>query len=106
MCQAIKDDGEAFMFETAFMSAKINKTVIVIIGEDVGLLTILRPRIPPNLEFLRPLKSGKGIMDQKIYSSTSLDGRNNEHILLLHAFSTCDGTSSIFQKVKSVAMKL
>lgn len=100
-----KDDADVLIVETALMIAKTNKNATVIVGEDVDLLVIMVARTPADLEiFFR--KRGKGKVEQNIYSSTSLKRKYKEHILFLHAFSGCDGTSAIFRKGKSAAIKL
>ncbi|GBM64405.1 hypothetical protein AVEN_135128-1 [Araneus ventricosus] len=92
---------DVLVVKTALMISKTQHNSTVIVGEDIDLLIIL---IPSNLEiFLH--KPGKGKMEQKIYSSSSLEGICKD-ILFLHAFSGYDGASAVFQKGKSAALKL
>jgi hypothetical protein len=100
-----KDDTDFMIVETALTISKTNKNATVIVGEDIDILVIMTARTPPNLEIFF-LKPEKGKVEQKIYSSSSLEGRYKEHILFVHAFSGCGGTSAIFRKGKSAAMKL
>lgn len=94
-----------YIVQTTLMSAKINRNITIIVGEVVDILVIQTAQTPPILEIFF-IKPEKGITEQNIYSSTSLDGIYKEHILFLHVFSGCDGASAIFQKRRSVLMKL
>ncbi|GBM49658.1 hypothetical protein AVEN_111546-1 [Araneus ventricosus] len=90
-----ENDAHVLIVVTALSISKIQDNSIVIVGEDIYLLVILTARTPPNLENFN-LKPEKGKMEQRIYSSRSLEGIWKDNILFLRAFSCCDETSAIF----------
>lgn len=79
----------------------------VIIGEDIDLLVILIALSPSDKEIFF-LKPGRNKVLPKMYSSRSLDKKPvlKANTLLLHAFSGCDTTSSIFGKGKLTLWEL
>lgn len=79
----------------------------IIVGEDVDLLVLLigRTHLLQNIYFMKP---GKGKIETKFYSSSSLDKYPHckQHILFLHAVTGCDTTSAFFNKGKINVMKM
>ena len=99
-------DADTLILNTAIERSRTLRTTII--GEDVDFLVILTALAPINndIYFLKP-RSGR--VKTKTYSSRSLQLQYKavkEFILLAHAFSGCDTTSSIFGKGKKQLLKL
>lgn len=103
--QAI-EDADTLIVNTA-IEASFENHPVVIVGEDVDLLVILTALTGsnPNICFL---KQGKGNIDNKLYTPTSLKYSSivRDNILFVHAFSGCDTTSAFFNQAKLKFLKL
>lgn len=103
--QAI-DDADTLIVKTAIEMSNNGRTFVV--GEDVDLLVLLTALTSEDKDtFL--MKPGTGKINRKIFSPSEIK-KSYQHIrdkiLLAHAFSGCDTTSSIFQKGKLQIFKL
>ena len=97
-CQA-ESDADKLIVDTAINLETKN---VVIVSEDIDVLVILTALVNEDREiyFLKP---ARGKVQQKIFSSKSLEKsfpKYKEHILFLHAFTGCDTTSAFFNKGK------
>lgn len=97
-CQA-ESDADKLIVDTAINLKTKN---VVIVSEDIDILVILTALVDEDREiyFLKP---SRGKVQQKIFSSKSLENsfpKCKEHILFLHAFTGCDTTSTFFKKGK------
>ncbi|GBO14905.1 hypothetical protein AVEN_3296-1 [Araneus ventricosus] len=75
--------------------------------EDVDLTMILIALAPAESDIYF-MKSGKGKVEAKIFSTRKLQKELSfaQTILLLHAFSGCDTTSAIYRKSKARTVNL
>lgn len=94
-CQA-ESDADKLIVDTAINLKTKN---VVIVSEDIDVLVILTALVDEDREiyFLKP---SRGKVQQKIFSSKSLENsfpKCKEHILFLHAFTGCDTTSTFFK---------
>lgn len=98
-CQA-ESDADKLIVDTAINLETQN---IVIVSEDIDVLVILTALVKEDREIFF-LKPSRGKIQQKIFSSKSLEKslpKCKEHILFLHALTGCDTTSAFFNKGKN-----
>lgn len=98
------DDADALIVKTAIEMSNNGRTSV----EDVDLLVLLIALTPENKDIFF-IKPGTGKIKRKIFSSAEIQKsheRMKNTILLAHAFSGCDTTSSIFHKGKLQIFKL
>lgn len=100
------EDADNTIVETAILNSRQHRTVIIV-GEDIDLLVLLTElgRMNDNIFLQKP---AKGKQKEVFYSTTSFKAGPQVagHILLLHAFTGCDTTSSLFGIGKGKLVKI
>jgi hypothetical protein len=101
-----QNDADVLIIETAIEQLNATNTTVVV-GEDVDLLVLLTARTPTD-KIIYFLKPGKAQQQTEIYSSKSLSAypKCQNHILVLHAITGCDTTSTMFRRGKTSVLKL
>ena len=101
-----QNDADVLIIETAIEQLNATNTTVVV-GEDVDLLALLTARTPID-KIIYFLKPGKAQQQTEIYPSKSLSAyqKCQNHIVFLHALTSCDTTSAMFRKSKTSLLKL
>ncbi|GBN24588.1 hypothetical protein AVEN_59172-1 [Araneus ventricosus] len=81
----------------------ISHPIVAITGQDVDIFVLLIALAPPesDIYFMKPDKEN---VEAKFFPTRKLQKELSfpQTILLLHAFSGCDITSSIYRKIKAL----
>jgi len=99
-------DADTTIVRCAIDKATSNSKTTVIIGEDIDLVILLIALAPQgaNMFFVKP---ARGNLEMKTYSTSDLQQLGmSQSILVIHAFSGCDTTSSVYRKGKHQIVKL
>ncbi|CAH1106702.1 unnamed protein product [Psylliodes chrysocephalus] len=108
ICKQAESVADCLIVNTAIEHSILgNDSNIVIVAEYIDLLVLLTALAPNSREIFFH-KPAKGKQVQQHYSSKSLDYSPclKEHVLLLHAISGCDTTSSFYGKGKTKLLDL
>lgn len=105
-----EDDADVLIVQEAINLAATGNSVVVI-GEDTDLIVLLLHYFNDkyDIEFLRPrktMKEGKSARVSKIQDIANRFPEMKKVILVFHALSGCDTTSSLYGKGKKILWKI